>query len=110
VSHTSGSEVACGAEVSVADVAHQLGIDRSGASRFVADATEHGYLHRETSASDARRAVLAITPAGQELLAGAHAWQDEVFAALTAGWRTADAVRFGGYLRRLSDELGDPTP
>jgi DNA-binding MarR family transcriptional regulator len=99
-----------GAEVSVADVAHQLGIDRSGASRFIADAVEHGYLRREASPADARRAVLVISEAGRDLLTGAHAWQDEVFAALIAGWPERDAAQFGAYLRRLADELLDPEP
>ena len=92
-------------EVAVADVAHQLGIDRSGASRFVTAAVDHGYLERRPSASDARRAVLTLTPAGRELLAGSHAWQEQVYAELTSGWEPEDAVRFAGYLQRLEAEL-----
>jgi DNA-binding MarR family transcriptional regulator len=92
-------------EVAVADVAHQLGIDRSGASRFVTAAVDHGYLERRPSASDARRAVLTLTSAGRELLAGSHAWQEEAFARLTAGWDPEDAARFAGYLQRLESEL-----
>ncbi len=94
-----------GSEVAVADVAHQLGIDRSGASRFVTAAVENGYLERRPSAADARRAVLTPTPAGRELLAGSHAWQEESFARLTAGWDPEDAARFAGYLQRLESEL-----
>jgi DNA-binding MarR family transcriptional regulator len=94
-----------GPEVAVADVAHQLGIDRSGASRFVTTAAEHGYLERRPSRSDARRAVLTLTPAGFELLAGSHAWQEQVYARLTAGWDPQDAARFAGYLQRLDSEL-----
>jgi DNA-binding MarR family transcriptional regulator len=92
-------------EVAVADVAHQLGIDRSGASRFVTAAVDHGYLERRPSASDARRAVLTLTPAGRELLAGSHAWQEQVYAELTSGWEPEDAARFAGYLQRLEAEL-----
>ncbi len=92
-------------EVAVADVAHQLGIDRSGASRFVTAAVYHGYLERRPSASDARRAVLTLTPAGRELLAGSHAWQEQVYAELTSGWEPEDAARFAGYLQRLEAEL-----
>jgi DNA-binding MarR family transcriptional regulator len=92
-------------EVAVADVAHQLGIDRSGASRFVTAAVDHGYLERRPSASDARRAVLTLTSAGRELLAGSHAWQEQVFAELTSGWEPEDAARFAGYLQRLEAEL-----
>jgi DNA-binding MarR family transcriptional regulator len=98
-------DAAPGAEVSVADVAHQLGIDRSGASRFVADAVEHGYLRRAAAAGDARRAVLTVTPAGRELLDGARAWQERVFAELTAHWPAADAAAFARHLRRLAAEL-----
>jgi DNA-binding MarR family transcriptional regulator len=97
---------AAGAEVSVADVAHQLGIDRSGASRFVADAVEHGYLRRGSAAADGRRAVLALTPAGHELLDGARAWQERVFEQLTAHWPAAEAADFARHLRRLADEIG----
>jgi DNA-binding MarR family transcriptional regulator len=92
-------------EVSVADVAHQLGIDRSGASRFVTAAVENGYLERTPSAADARRAVLTLTPAGRELLAGSHAWQEEAFTQLVAAWDPEDAARFAGYLQRLESEL-----
>ncbi|WP_198543184.1 MarR family winged helix-turn-helix transcriptional regulator [Pseudofrankia sp. BMG5.36] len=95
-------------EVSVSDVAHQLGIDRSGASRFIADAAGHGYLRRVPSARDGRRAVLVVTEAGQDLLTRAHAWQDEKFAALTAHWQPEDAARLGHYLRRLAEEVTDP--
>jgi DNA-binding MarR family transcriptional regulator len=96
---------AAGDEVSVADVAHQLGIDRSGASRFVADAVAHGYLRRGSAAADGRRAVLALTPAGRELLDGARAWQERVFGELTAHWPAADAAAFADHLQRLAGEL-----
>jgi DNA-binding MarR family transcriptional regulator len=64
-----------------------------------------GYLERRPSASDARRAVLTLTPAGWELLAGSHAWQEQVFAQLTEKWDPEDADRFSGYLQRLESEL-----
>ncbi|GAA5137604.1 MarR family winged helix-turn-helix transcriptional regulator [Pseudonocardia adelaidensis] len=92
-------------EVAVTDVAHQLGIDRSGASRFVTAAVEHGYLERRAAGADARRAVLTPTPAGRELLAGSRAWQEQAYRELTAGWDPEDATRFAGYLRRLESEL-----
>ena len=92
-------------EVAVADVAHQLGIDRSGASRFVTATVEHGYLERGPSPTDARRAVLTLTAAGRELLAGSHAWQEQAYAQLTEAWDPEDAARFAGYLQRLESEL-----
>jgi DNA-binding MarR family transcriptional regulator len=49
--------------------------------------------------------VLTLTPAGRELLAGSHSWQEQVYAELTAGWDPEDAARFAGYLQRLESEL-----
>ncbi|WP_203898438.1 MarR family winged helix-turn-helix transcriptional regulator [Virgisporangium aliadipatigenens] len=88
--------------VTVTDVAEQLGLDRSGASRLVSAAVAHGYVARAAAGGDARRAALTVTPAGAELLAAAHAWQDGVFAELTAGWKADDVRRLAGYLRRLA--------
>ncbi|MDT0322894.1 MarR family winged helix-turn-helix transcriptional regulator [Streptomyces millisiae] len=91
-------------EVSVTDVAHQLGLDRSGASRMVGAAVDHGHLTRTPSAHDARRATLALTPAGADVLTAAHAFQEEVFARLTATWEPAEAAALARALRRLADE------
>ncbi|GAA4385216.1 MarR family winged helix-turn-helix transcriptional regulator [Tsukamurella soli] len=96
-------------EVSIADVAHQLGLDHSGASRFVTAAIERGYLHRGTSATDNRRAVLTVTVAGRQVLTNSHAWQEDVYARLVQAWDAADATRFADYLRRLAADLTDPT-
>lgn len=90
--------------VSIADVAGELGIDRSGASRMVSDAVSDGYVAKEAAPDDARRAVLTVTDKGGELLAAAHAWQEQVFADLVAGWPHRDAERLAGYIRRLAEE------
>lgn len=92
-------------DVSVSDVAHQLGIDHSGASRFVAAAVDDGHLRRTASAADRRRAALTITPTGNWLLADARAWQEDVFTRLTAAWDRADAAQFADHLRRLARQL-----
>lgn len=92
-------------EVLVADVAHQLGIDRSGASRLLGAAEAHGHVERRSSPSDGRRVVVTITAEGRELLDGSHAWQEQVFTHLTEGWDPEDAERFGRYLRRLASSL-----
>lgn len=90
----------------VATVAHQLGVDHSGASRIVRDAVAAGYLVRAVSPEDRRRAALRLTGEGRALLAGARDWQRAAFADLTAAWSDADRARFAGYLRRLAGELG----
>ncbi|MGW0006768.1 MarR family winged helix-turn-helix transcriptional regulator [Nocardia grenadensis] len=93
------------AEATITAVAHQLGLDHSGASRMVRDATTAGYLARRESDLDRRRTALHLTPAGTRLLADAHNWQRQVFDRLTGDWSPADRRRFAGYLQRLADEL-----
>lgn len=92
-------------EATITAVAHQLGLDHSGASRMVRDATTAGYLTRRGSELDRRRTALHLTPAGHRLLADAHDWQRGVFDRLTADWSAADRRRFAGYLQRLAGEL-----
>ncbi|GAA3713121.1 MarR family winged helix-turn-helix transcriptional regulator [Nonomuraea antimicrobica] len=99
--HTSARD-----EPTVGTVAHQLGLDHSGASRMVKDAVDAGYLARATSEHDRRRASLRLTERGHDLLAGSRAWQVDAFAELTASWDEQDRRRFAGYLRRLADEAG----
>lgn len=94
------------AEATVNAVAHQLGLDHSGASRMVKDAAAAGYLTREESEEDKRRTVVRLTAEGSELLAGARQWQQRAFDELTATWSPKDKAQFAGYLRRMAGELG----
>ncbi|MFI9387318.1 MarR family winged helix-turn-helix transcriptional regulator [Kutzneria sp. NPDC052558] len=93
-------------EATVGTVAHQLGLDHSGASRMVRDAVTAGYLVRSESEHDRRRVQLRLTAAGEELLDGSHRWQSRVFHDLTAGWDPHDRDQFAAYLRRLATEVG----
>jgi DNA-binding MarR family transcriptional regulator len=92
-------------EVTVADVARQLGIDRSVASRMVAEAAREGFVVRSTSTRDARRAVLTLTDVAKEFLAASQAHQRHAFEALVGHWPPEDRERFAGYLSRLADEV-----
>lgn len=92
-------------EVTVADVAYQLGVDRSVASRMVGETVRSGYVERLSSADDARRASLVLTADGREFLAAAHAYQQRAFEEMVAGWPAQDRARFASYLVRLADEV-----
>ncbi|MFI5959227.1 MarR family winged helix-turn-helix transcriptional regulator [Cryptosporangium sp. NPDC051539] len=95
-----------GAGAGVNDVARQLGLDQSGASRMVAAATEAGYVERAPGTADARRRELRLTPDGERLLESARDWQRATFEQLTAEWPASDREQFGSYLQRLADEAG----
>ncbi|WP_347580784.1 MarR family winged helix-turn-helix transcriptional regulator [Streptomyces sp. B8F3] len=79
------SLTARGVPATVNAVAHEIGIDQSGASRLVKNATAAGCLVMETSAVDGRRREASLTPAGRSMLEQAHRWQEQVFDQLTAG-------------------------
>ena len=86
----------------IGDVAVELGLDRSNASRMLAAAVSAGLVTKSVAADDARRAELHLTAAGRSALAAARAWQGEAFLQMTAGWPRQDARRFAAYLQRLA--------
>jgi DNA-binding MarR family transcriptional regulator len=86
----------------IGEVAVELGLDRSNASRMLAAAVAAGLVTKTVSPQDARRTELALTPAGAEMLAAARAWQEQTFRRLTAEWPAEDARRFASYLVRLA--------
>ena len=86
VTEAVNSLVARGAPATVNAVAWALAIDQSGASRLIKSAVEAGYLVMAEGAADRRRRALSVTAAGHAGLQQAHAWQEEIFRALTAGW------------------------
>ncbi len=69
-------------------VARELGIDQSGASRWITDAVERGYVTLHISENDGRSRHATLTPVGHEILVHAHAWQEHMFVELTEGWNT----------------------
>ncbi len=92
----------------VNQVADELGIDQSGASRFIARAVERGYVRKAPAASDARQRRVLVTDAGLTMLDAAHRWQESVFAELTADWSPDDVRRFADYLRRFLSAQSRP--
>lgn len=75
-----------GAAATVNAIAHEIGIDQSGASRLIKSATAAGYLIMTASATDGRRREASLTPTGRSMLDQAHRWQEEIFDQLTTGW------------------------
>lgn len=91
---------------SIGDVARQIGVDHSVASRMVSRAEREGLIRKRRSTRDPRQVELEILPAGAALLDEAHRWQASAFADLTRDWPPEDAARFATYLSRLRAELG----
>ncbi len=93
------------AEATVGELARQLGLDHSGASRMVAAAMQGGYVERGRSETDRRRSALALTAEGRALLDSSRRWQQARFAELTRHWDDHDRTAFAHYLGRLAREV-----
>jgi DNA-binding MarR family transcriptional regulator len=87
----------------VNEVAHELGIDQSGASRLLKGAADAGYLTVVKGAGDGRRREVSITAAGHAALEHAHRWQEQVFDGLTAGWSRQRRADFQAAMADLLD-------
>lgn len=92
-----------GVAATVNAVADEIGIDQSGASRLVRNATEAGYLTMQAPDTDARRRHATLTPAGLALLDQAHEWQEQVFDRLTDGWSSRRRREFQQAMTDLID-------
>ena len=86
---------------SVNDIARELGVDQSGASRMIARTEQLGLVTRRSAGRVGAASSVTITAAGEELLRQAHAWQDEVARSLTADWPDEDVQTFSTLMDRL---------
>lgn len=81
-------------EATVGAIAEELRVDPSRSSRIVADLVRRGLLKREVSQEDARRAIVVITPVGQELLQKADEVKRQTISEIVADWPAEDVERF----------------
>ena len=86
---------------SINEVARELGVDQSGASRMVARTEQQGLVTRRAPARIGAASVIVNTAAGEDLLRQAHAWQDEVLRTLTADWPAGDVESLVTLMDRL---------
>jgi DNA-binding MarR family transcriptional regulator len=103
-------QLADGRPRSVNEIAAATATDPSTVSGVVRRLIDRGLIDRGTSAADGRRAALALTRRGADLLARApHAPQESLVAALTGlPARRRRALAEG--LRALADRLGAGAP
>ncbi|WP_159079644.1 MarR family winged helix-turn-helix transcriptional regulator [Plantactinospora sp. BC1] len=90
-----------GVVASVNDVARELGVDQSGASRMVSRAERLGLLSRVRPSVVGGTTAISVTGEGRELLCAAYAWQDEVLRTLTADWSRAEVRTLVELMGRL---------
>jgi DNA-binding MarR family transcriptional regulator len=94
-------------EPCVGDVAADLNVDASTASRFVAEAVTAGLVSRATSKADRRRSVLRVTPQGRHLLRRGAEVRMSLLAEITSEWAEDDVETLAVLLARLAHGAGD---
>ena len=81
-------------EVSVGDIARQMRIDPSRASRLVAGLVERGYLLRAVAQQDARRAVLLRSEQAERVLTEIHRVKRQLIADIVSDWPAEEIGQF----------------
>lgn len=92
-------------DVTVGAVAERLDIDPSTASRLVGHAIDAGFITREPSSRDARRAHLGLTGAGRRVKETTDQFRLRFIADLVADWPSTDRAEFARLLRRFTDAV-----
>jgi DNA-binding MarR family transcriptional regulator len=93
----------CQREVTVGAVAEVLDVDPSTASRLVNDALNAGFVHREASEVDARRARLVLTETGEKVLDAVTRHRRAYVDRLIADWEPRERQALARTLTRLAD-------
>ena len=94
-----------GRAATVGDVAEQLAIDPSTASRLVTQTIRAGYLTRMAAQHDGRAVQLTLTPIGEALADHAHHYQRAVFDQITSTWSTEERHTFAHLFVKFADAV-----
>lgn len=96
-----------GDETMVGTVAERLAIDPSRASRLVSEMVAAGYARREVSQSDARRTVIALTPAGRAITDAVRAYKWLLLGDFLGAWSPAELNSFVDQLEHFGEWSGN---
>jgi DNA-binding MarR family transcriptional regulator len=92
-------------DLTIGAVGAAIGVEASTASRLVERAVAAGAVQRRSSAADARRVALTLTPAGEALRERSRAFRTGRLAGLLEDWSDADRATFVALLERFADEV-----
>lgn len=97
---------AAGGSPTVKDVAVDHAIEQSTASRAVHAVVSAGLATKSTCGDDQRKARLALTAAGREVLDRATRNRQELLSTITADWPETDLEALTSLLERFNDGYG----
>jgi DNA-binding MarR family transcriptional regulator len=91
----------------VSDVAAQLAVDVSVASRQLSALIDGGYVVREPDPDDRRAWLVRISDAGRSVLKESHRRMVHTFGEVLGGWSAADVAALSTGLERLRADFAD---
>ncbi|PWI41945.1 MarR family transcriptional regulator [Streptomyces sp. ICBB 8177] len=86
---------------SAADLAPEVGLDRSGVTRRATRLEEAGLVRREPDPGDARASLLVLTPQGEEVVAVLRERLARHINAALSDWEPQDVAVFARQLREF---------
>ena len=89
----------------VADLATTCHVDASTVSRQAAELVREGLLRREADPGDGRASLLALTDAGEDMVAELVDRRREFFTDVVSGWSSAEIESFLSQLTRFVDDI-----
>lgn len=95
---------------SIRDIAEELAVEHSTASRAVDSVVKAGLLRKSACDDDLRRANLKLTDEGRAVLAQVTARRQAHLERATANWSDKDALLLTELLNRLQSDFVDETP
>jgi DNA-binding MarR family transcriptional regulator len=96
---------AAGGAPSIRDVAEELALEQSSASRAVETVARRGLVAKAAADSDSRRTILSLTETGRRALAVTTERRLNVLVDATEGWAADDVTALADLLCRLVDAL-----
>ncbi|CAJ1581409.1 MarR family winged helix-turn-helix transcriptional regulator [[Mycobacterium] wendilense] len=94
-----------GAAASISDVADDLAVEHSTASRTVSSVVAAGLLTKTPAADDQRRSLLVLTDVGRKTLAQVTARRRDMVTAVVADWPDGEVDTLVTLLDRLADDF-----
>ncbi|GAA1106756.1 MarR family transcriptional regulator [Kitasatospora arboriphila] len=89
---------------SAADLAPEVGIDRSGVTRRASRLEEAGLVRREPDPGDRRAQLLVLTEQGRQAVAELRTRLADRIADALAGWPPGEAEAFARHLHRFTTD------
>jgi DNA-binding MarR family transcriptional regulator len=99
-----------GTLASVKDIAADLQLEHSTASRLLSDAEADGLVRRRSDPRDRRRTSVTLTDEGRALVTESEAMRTRAIAAVFAAWDTADLEQLVVLLEQMVATLVDRMP